>query len=337
MPRLFTSGLRRWTTPVIRWEFPMPAGPLTLDVAVCTYKRPERVAGLVPQLLSQLQDLEEVDARVVIVDNDAAGSARERLVNAGGVGQDGRVHVVVEPTPGLSAARNRALSEAAERDLLVFIDDDELPADGWLAALVATYRNTGAVGVTGPVESVFEQQPDPWMASAPVFRRVQRPTGTPMRSAATNNLLLDMTVVRRLGLEFDPRFAFTGGEDTFFTRSLTARAGALVWCDAAVVSETVPSERASREWVLTRARRNAETWAWVRLLDTSGWRRARRRLEFTARGTALWLVGSARALASRGEDADRQAQRAQHEHRAAGGRGILRATLLGPHTAPYAR
>lgn len=315
----------------------MPTDPLSLDVAVCTYKRPERVVALVPQLLAQLQELAEVDARVVIVDNDAAGSARERLAGSGRISQDGRVHVVVEPTPGLSAARNRALSEAAERDLLVFIDDDELPADGWLASLVATYRNTDAVGVTGPVESVFEQQPDPWVSSAPVFRRARRPTGTPVRSAATNNLLLDMAVIRRLGLEFDPRFAFTGGEDTFFTRSLTACAGALVWCDAAVVSESVPPERATREWVLTRARRNAETWAWVRLLDTSGWRRARRRLDFTARGMALWLVGSVRALAARGEGAERQAQRAQHEHRAAGGRGILRATLRGPATAPYAR
>jgi len=321
----------------------VPAAPISLDVAVCTYKRPERVAELLPQLLSQVRELEGIESRVLIVDNDPAGSARDRIAAeiAGGAVDDARgsecVHVVVEAAPGLSAARNRALDEAADRDLLVFIDDDELPGEGWLAKLVAVYRSTGAVGVTGPVESVFEKQPDPWVASAPVFRRARRPTGTPVRSAATNNLLLDMAVVRRLGLGFDPRFAFTGGEDTFFTRSLVARAGEMVWCDEAVVSEIVPAERATREWVLTRARRNAETWAWVRLLDVSGWRRARRRAEFTARGAALWLVGSARALTARGAGAARQALRAQHEHRAAGGRGILRATLRGPTTAPYAR
>ncbi|WP_136313211.1 glycosyltransferase family 2 protein [Actinomyces procaprae] len=315
----------------------MSADPLTIDVAVCTYRRPERVVGLLPRLLAQLQELPGADARVVVVDNDAAGSARARILADGGLCADGPVHVVVESTPGLAAARNRALSEAVERDLLVFIDDDELPGDGWLTSLVETYRQTGAAGVTGPVESVFERRPDPWVAAAPVFRRTRRPTGTPVRSAATNNLLLDMAAVRRLGLEFDQRFAFTGGEDTFFTRALTAHSGTLAWCDEAVVTEAVPPERATREWVLTRARRNAETWAWVRLLDTSGWRRVARRLEYTARGAVLWLVGSARALAFRGGDGDRQAQRAQHEYRAAGGRGILRAALRGPATAPYAR
>ncbi|WP_103062125.1 glycosyltransferase family 2 protein [Actinomyces qiguomingii] len=315
----------------------MPALPISLDVTVCTYKRPERVSALVPQLLAQVRDLEGVDARVVVVDNDAAGSARDRLTEGPA---DARVHVVVEPSPGLSAARNRALDEAAGRDLLVFIDDDEAPGEGWLAALVeayATYRDTGAVAVTGPVESVFAVEPEPWVAAAPVFARARRATGTRLRSAATNNLLLDMTAVRRLALRFDPRFAFTGGEDTFFTRALTAHAGEIVWCDQAVVTETVPPERACRQWVLTRARRNAETWAWVRLLDEHGWRRAGRRMEFTARGAALWLIGTARALMVRGDDAARQARRAQHEHRAAGGRGILRATLLGPRTAPYAR
>ncbi|MDO4901456.1 glycosyltransferase family 2 protein [Actinomyces sp.] len=312
----------------------MHATATTLDVAVCTYRRPELVAALVPRLLAQVRGLDGVDARVVIVDNDAAGSARERIV--GGLA-DALVRVVVEPTPGLSAARNRALDEAAGRDLLVFIDDDEVPGEGWLAALVSTYRDTGAVAVTGPVESVFDAEPEPWVAAAPVFARASRASGSRLRSAATNNLLLDMAVVRRLGLRFDPRFAFTGGEDTFFTRSLTSCAGALVWCDEAVVTETVPAERANREWVLTRAQRNAETWAWVRILDVSGWQRVGRRMEFTARGAALWLVGSARALAVRGDDAARQARRSQHEHRAAGGRGILRATLLGPRTTPYAR
>ncbi|WP_161923582.1 glycosyltransferase family 2 protein [Actinomyces sp. 432] len=317
----------------------MPAQPISLDVAVCTYRRPEGVAELVPQLLAQLDGVEELldggSARVVVVDNDAAGSARDRLAGQAQVGE--RLHVVVEPEPGLSAARNRALREASGRDLLVFIDDDERPREGWLASLVTTYRQTGAAAVTGPVEPVFEQRPDPWVASAPVFRRVRRPSGTPVHSAATNNLLLDLVVVRLLGLEFDPRFAFTGGEDTFFTRALAARAGALIWCDEAVVTESIPSERARREWVLNRARRNAETWAWVRLLDASGPRRAGRRLEFAARGALLWLIGSARALASLGASSDRQARRAQHEHRAAGGRGILRATLRGPTTAPYAR
>ena len=44
-----------------------------------------------------------------------------------------------EPTPGVVAVRNRALAEADGRDLLIFLDDDQTPSSGWLAALVALW------------------------------------------------------------------------------------------------------------------------------------------------------------------------------------------------------
>ena len=70
-----------------------------------------------------------------------------------------------------------------------------------------------------------------------------------MRSAHSNNLLLDLRWSRRLGLRFDPRFGLTGGEDTMFTHDLVGRGGTIVWCDEAVVRESVPADRATRSWV----------------------------------------------------------------------------------------
>ena len=87
---------------------------------------------------------------VLVVDNDPDGGARETASQFGG-----GIAYVHEPTPGIAAARNRALAESVDFDLLVFIDDDERPTTGWLTSLLATRLRTGADGVVGPVVSTF--------------------------------------------------------------------------------------------------------------------------------------------------------------------------------------
>ena len=49
---------------------------------------------------------------------------------------------------GLSGARNTALEKVAG-DVVVFLDDDAVPRDGWLAALKAPYRDAGVFAVGG--------------------------------------------------------------------------------------------------------------------------------------------------------------------------------------------
>ncbi len=70
--------------------------------------------------------------RVLVIDNDPAGSG-EAVVSA--LDSDA-VRYVHEPRPGIAAARNRALDEAASYDLLIFIDDDEWPNPTWLQSLL---------------------------------------------------------------------------------------------------------------------------------------------------------------------------------------------------------
>ncbi len=86
-----------------------------------------------------------------------------------------------------------------------------------------------------------------------------------MAVAATNNLLLDLRVLRAAGVDlptaFDERFGLSGGSDTLFTRSLTAAGLRLVWCDEALVTDVVPAARATREWVLRRALRSGNSWS----------------------------------------------------------------------------
>ena len=108
------------------------------------------------------------------------------------------------------AGRNCALSQAHGSDALVFIDDDEIPSPGWLKALVSTWRAQGCAAVTGPTPPTFEVAPSAWVTASGAFDSWEAADGAQVRSADTGNLLLDLAVVERLGLRFDPRYGLTG-------------------------------------------------------------------------------------------------------------------------------
>ena len=236
---------------------------LALTLAVLTCRRPADLRAVLPTLLSQIAQVKTTvrTARIVVVDNSPDGDAEGTVRTiANEHGPDGVLDYVHEPVPGIAAARNRALAESTTSDLLVFIDDDERPTDTWLALLLATYAGSEAVAVVGPVVSEFETPPSPWVAAGRFFDRRRLPTGTTLAVAATNNLLMDLRVVRAAGLTFDTRMGLVGGEDTLFTRVL-ARHGRMVWCDEALVVDVVPRARVGPDWVVRRALRSGNSWA----------------------------------------------------------------------------
>lgn len=238
--------------------------PLDLTIAVLTYRRPDDLEELLPQLVEQCLDPggTAVAPGVLVVDNDPGASAR-RIVEEFDLALDPRIDVryVNETVPGISAARNAALDAAAGSDLLIFIDDDERPSPTWLARLLDTYDRHGADAVVGPVISRYEVEPPRWIVAGRFFERRRLATGTPVDVAATNNLLLDLNRVRELGLRFDLGFGTAGGEDTLFTRELHRRGGTMVWCDEAVVVDVVPASRLTRRWVLLRALSSGNSWS----------------------------------------------------------------------------
>jgi glycosyltransferase involved in cell wall biosynthesis len=324
-------------------------GTERLVVAVLTYRRPDRIAALVPVLVEQAADLARRAAgtavSVLVVDNDAAGTgaaavadaAADAAVRAGG-GPAWPVTTVVEPEPGISAARNRALRASAGQDLLVFVDDDEVPHPGWLHALWATYRETGAAAVAGPVTSRYAVEPEPWVLAGGFYDRAHRRglrTGTVVPSAATNNLLLDLRVVRRAGLAFDPALGLSGGEDTLFTSALTAAGGRIVWCAEAVVSDVVPADRLTRAYLVARTEGLANASARVALLVTPGrGRRAVRRARILAAGLVRGALGALRvAIGAVRSDV---VQDARGRRALARSRGELFA-VCGKVLLPYAR
>lgn len=230
-------------------------------VAIATFRRPQLLGQTLAGVTRQAALLDP-SATILVVDNDPASSAAAEAATWA----DRRVRYVCEAEPGISAARNRALREAGDADAVVFIDDDEVPADGWLQALVSAWQRWGCVAVAGPVDSEFLEQPDPWIAAIGLFARRRRATGSVIRAAATNNLLLDVRRLRELNLTFDARFGLSGGSDSMLTHRLSQAGGTIRWCDEAVVRETVPVSRTSRAWVRRRLLRTSNSWARVQVL-----------------------------------------------------------------------
>ncbi len=312
----------------------MTAGPPEVVVAVLTYRRPADLAALLPDLVAQV-GAAGVAARLVVVDNDVTDSARA-LVQQYAAGPHGvRVDYVHESRPGIAAARNRALDEAADAEVLVFLDDDERPTQGWLGALLDLRAATGATGVVGPVVSEFAVSPDPWLLAGRFFDRHRWATGTRVTVAATNNLLLDLHQVRALGLSFDERFGLTGGSDTLFTRQLVERGGVLVWCDEALVVDRVPAERLTREWVLARAYRSGNSWSRT-TLELAGSPRAALagRVGLAGEGLVRTAGGAARVLL--GGALGDPGHRARGRRTLARGAGLL-AGVAGRTRSEYAR
>jgi GT2 family glycosyltransferase len=127
-----------------------------VSVIVCTRERPDALRNC----LARLQQLDPAPDEIVVVDNaPRSGATRTVVEGFPGVGY------VLEPTPGLSAARNAGLRHSSSA-LVAFTDDDVLVHPTWVGRIRAAFADPGVMAVTGlilpavletPAQLLFEQ------------------------------------------------------------------------------------------------------------------------------------------------------------------------------------
>jgi succinoglycan biosynthesis protein ExoM len=284
------DGRIAWSpmTDSVRPAQPEGAEPRVV-VALATYGRPDCLRLILPLLAVQAASLTP-PAAVLVVDNNPRGDARDLVYELG----NGEFKYHHEPEPGISAARNRALDESSEFDLLVFIDDDETPGQDWLRTLVDCWIEAPVAAVTGPVVPLFEGTLDPWVDGTGVFSRRVLATGAQLRGAASNNLLLNLHVMREGGYRFDERFGLSGGSDSMLTYSMVADGHQIRWCDEAEVVDIIPASRMTRTWVIRRTIRTSNGWTRARLLlKPAGYSRMMARLDLAVRASKRVGCGAA--------------------------------------------
>lgn len=240
-----------------------------ISISVCTFKRPAGLAKCLASLAS-MQRPQGCSIEVVVVDNDAAASAKP-VVEGFQAEFPFPIRYFCEPRSGVGFARNRCLAEAAG-EWVAFIDDDEWAEPQWLADLWAHLQASGVDGVFGPVLASFETDPPNWLQRSGVFERHRSPTGTRLswENCASGNVIFRKQLVDKVG-GFSPKFAASGAEDSeFFGRCLEAGA-VFEWCDTAIAQENIPPTRMTRRWVLRRAYLGGHNYARLRAQQLGPW------------------------------------------------------------------
>ncbi len=267
-------------------------------VCVCTLGRPVGLRRLLDGLLAQEDP--GVEWSVAVADNDAAGSARALVEEAAAVSPV-PIRYVVQPERGIPFARNAAVALAPDVDAYCFVDDDEVPAPDWLAALVAARARYDADVVHGPVDPAFDEEPPAWIAAGGWFRARRLPTGTRRTFAATHNALVHRRALPGEGMVFNERLGLNGGDDTELFMRLRDEGRLMVWCEEARVTEHVPATRTGWRWLLRREFRRGNTLSLcLRELHDGPWRRFRRVVKaglHVVRGLLRTVVGVRRGRA----------------------------------------
>jgi len=209
----------------------------SVTIAICTRDRTDDLA----RALEAVTRLSGGPYPVLVVDNRPSSDATRR-VTASKPG----VEYVREDTPGLNAARNRAL-RTARTDVVAFTDDDAAPEAGWMEALLRNFDHRLVLGVTGltlPLE--LETDAQEWFErytpfGRGYFRRLFEPGECSPHAAgsigAGANMALRRDVIDLVG-PFDESLdagtpTRSGGDHEMFSR-IIARGYRMIYDPAAV-------------------------------------------------------------------------------------------------------
>jgi succinoglycan biosynthesis protein ExoM len=248
---------------------------MTVSLCIATFRRPSRLHALLGDLTKQLL----LPAEVIVVDNDANGSARKIVDQLRKSGLPFKLHYEIQPVRNISLTRNRTV-QLAQGDWIAFIDDDERAPANWLTGLVSATEKHGADGALGPVQPGVPRFAPAWIRRGTFYDWARMATGTvvPPNQLRFGNVLLRADLLRQESGPFDPAYGLTGGEDGDLLSRLVQGGARIVWCDEAVVHEPIETARLSLRWLMLRSLRGGQDFARHRLNGRFGpmnhWRRA---------------------------------------------------------------
>jgi succinoglycan biosynthesis protein ExoM len=265
----------------------------TVTLCIATYRRPERLAALLADLTCQSR----LPTEVVVVDNDAAASARAVVEERRRLGAPYPIHYAVQPKQNISMTRN-ATVELASGEWLAFIDDDERAPPHWLAQLMDAAERYGADGILGPVDPVVPSSAPAWIRRGRFYEFPRMASGTqvPPNRLRFGNVLVRATWLRGTSQPFDPELGLTGGEDGDLLSRLVQQGARIYWCDEAIVREPVEPGRLSLRWLLRRALTGGQNFARHALAGRYGRMTSVKRVEFFVRALAQAVVSALMVL-----------------------------------------
>jgi succinoglycan biosynthesis protein ExoM len=266
---------------------------MNISVCIATFRRLDRLRDVIEDLVRQTL----LPQQIVVVDNDAQGSARSVVEEFRQRSVPFELKYDIQPERNIAATRNRTVA-LADGDWLAFIDDDERAPVGWLAGLMAATEQYGADGVLAPVEPQLPPGAPPWIRRGRFYDFPHMRSGeiVPLNRMRFGNLVLRGATLRAEPGPFDTRYGLSTGEDGDLLVRLAHKGARIVWCDEAIVTEPIEPKRLSLRWLMMRAVSGGQEFARqtvngrYRAISWSG------RMAFFARALAQMIIAGVLAL-----------------------------------------
>lgn len=211
------------------------------SIIITTFRR----TAMLSELLSSLgPQLEGRPAETIVIDNCPDASAQMAVESAGFPS----IRYVHEPRSGVVNARNRGVAEA-NGTYVIFLDDDEVPCPGWLAAWLTQADGITDMAFGRIVPRLLGPCPPPLanQIHRAYSREMSGPTGADISDkwayVGTGNAMFHKARCFVSDAPFDLRFNARGGEDVWLIRSLVRQGRKLLWNRDALVEELVPEDR----------------------------------------------------------------------------------------------
>jgi succinoglycan biosynthesis protein ExoM len=251
---------------------------MEMSIVICTLDRP---AGLVRAVRSCLEQDNPTNLayEVVVVDNSATANA-EGLVQRLWGDRTGLVRYLSDPRTNIAHARNTGVA-AAQGEYIAFMDDDMAAPRGWFTAAFALMQRTGADVLLGRIIPEFEGGPgwggslrDParWFGRDQALRDgavIQPKRDGHIPGGGTGNCVLRSATTLKGPAPFDPAFGRTGGEDTDFLQRLGQRGAMTVFSAQAWMTEFVPANRNTPEYLARRRYRASQRYVRIAVQNSS--------------------------------------------------------------------
>lgn len=186
---------------------------------------------------------------IIAVDNASSDGTRDLLARAA---SELPLTLLTEPRRGKSFALNKGLA-AARGGLIVFIDDDVLPDEGWLLAYAeGAARQPKADLFAGQVRHFWQKPPPRWLERLAAEGRsyAGTPSGQPegpvpviffkgLNFMVRRRVIEALRFSERAGVNFSGTLSSGGGEDTAFVQAALARGHKAHYLPAARVRHIV--------------------------------------------------------------------------------------------------
>lgn len=243
---------------------------IEISVVICAYTE-KRWDDLVAAVTAVKQQCRANDEVIVVIDHNPTLLERVK-------GSLPAVKAVSNlEARGLGGARNSGTA-AAQGAIVVFLDDDAVPAPDWLEQMRSSYSDEQIAGVGGGIEPAWQGQPPSWFPAEFYWVVGCSYQGMPERSAPVRNLIgCNMSFRREILTALGGFRLGYGCDETEFCIRVHQRWSdkVLLYNPQAKVHHKVPASRAQWHYFGTRCY-----------------------FEGRSKAVVTWLVGKQAGLAS---------------------------------------